>query len=141
MGYLTTRNNANTLTSWDRLFSDLWDNWGTCSNRVPSVDVKEEEKEYLIEADLPGFSEKDVDLKVENHILHISSNKEEKKEDKNDKYLLKERYSTSFERRFSLPEDINEDEIKARFENGVLSVSLPKKEIEKPKKIAISINQ
>lgn len=79
-----------------------------------------------------------MDVNVDKHVLHIASKKqEEKKTDK--KYLVKERVESSFERAFSLPEDVDESKITGSFKNGVLTVVLPKKEVAQPKKIQIAI--
>ena len=72
--------------------------------------------------------------------LHISSHENEKKEDKDKKYLIRERSVKSFERSFTLPEDAEEEKISASYQKGILSVFIPKKPKEEPKKIAVKIN-
>ncbi len=105
--------------------------------RIPNVDIKENENSYVIEAELPGLTEKDVEVKVENRNLFISTVKEEKKEEKKDTYLIRERSSYSFSRNFILPEDADADSITGTFKNGVLSLEISKKPEKKPKSIKI----
>ncbi len=110
-------------------------------SRMPDVDIMEKKDRYVIEAELPGLSEKDIAVKVENRNLFISTvkeeEKEEKKDEKNEQYLIKERRSFSFSRNFSLPEDADIDSIEAAFKNGVLTVTITKKPEKKPKSIKI----
>jgi len=138
MCYLTTSNNG--MSDWNDIFEGFWDNFTSPSYNVPSVDVKENEKVYEINADLPGFSKKDVNLKVEKHILTISSKPEETAKEEKDQYLLKERYLNSFERQFPLPDDIDENSINAEFSDGVLTVTLPKKPEVQPRNIEIKVS-
>ncbi len=109
--------------------------------RMPKVDVKETKNSYVVEAELPGLTDKDVEVKVENGNLFISTVKEEKKEEKKDdkdgKYLIRERRSFSFSRNFSLPEDADINSIEATFRNGVLKINISKKPEKKPKSIKI----
>ncbi len=105
--------------------------------RIPNVDIKENENSYVIEAELPGLTEKDVEVKVENRNLFISTVKEEKKEEKKDTYLIRERSSYSFSRNFILPEDADADSTTGTFKNGVLSLEISKKPEKKPKSIKI----
>ncbi len=108
---------------------------------IPSVDIRESKDAYVMEADLPGYTEKDVEINLKDRVMTISSShKEEKDESKKENgtdYILKERSSRRFVRRFTLPEDINQDEVSAHFENGVLTVNIPKKPDTKPRQIEI----
>lgn len=111
---------------------------------TPRVDVKENSDNYRLEMELPGRTEKEVNIELDHDNLTISSKKEdEKKEehkekDKNEtKWILKERYSSNFTRRFSLPSDVDSESIAANFKNGILTVTMHKKAIASPKKIAI----
>jgi HSP20 family molecular chaperone IbpA len=139
MNYLmTTRNNA--VSDFDTFFDDMFGNWGVKNSTIPSVDVFEDEKAYYLEAELPGYTVDDVNIHVEKHVLHISSEKvNEKKENK--KFLVRERGYVKFDRSFTLPEGINEDQIEAEFNNGILTVTLPKTPIEQPKKIEVKIKK
>jgi HSP20 family protein len=94
--------------------------------KMPAVDVVEKEKSYEISAELPGMSDKDIEVTVANGILLIKGEKKEEKEEKKKDYYLSERYYGSFSRRFQIPEDADASKIEAKFEKGVLAVTLPK---------------
>ena len=121
---------------WDRLFDDV----PLLKRNAPAVDVREDEKEYTMEVELPGLTEKDIDVKVENNILTVSSKKEESKEEEKKGYLMHERKSYSFTRSFVLPDEVNHDKISAEFKNGLLRLALPKNEKAQPKKIDVKAN-
>ena len=114
----------------------IWDSKGF----YPNVDIRNETNSYVMEADLPGLTEKDIDVNVENNLLTISSVKEDKKEQKKDGYILKERRGYSFTRSFVLPEDVDRKKIQAQFKNGVLNITIGKKPEAKPKKIEVQAN-
>ncbi len=102
---------------------------------MPAVDVAESEKAYEITAELPGMDEKTIEVKVADGSLTIKGEKQEKKEEKEKGYYLRERHYGSFERSFDVPETVDADKIEASFKNGVLTVTLPKKpEAQKPAK-------
>ena len=115
------------------ILNDLWVSPSACvktySYSTPRVDVKENKDSYTLEMDLPGRSEED---------LTIASKQEKKTENKEEKFILRERNYSDFNRRFTLPEDVDTDSIKANFKNGVLIINMNKKEIEKPKSIKIT---
>ena len=110
---------------------------------LPKVDVKEDSEAYTMEMDLPGRSEKDVDIELDNNTLTISSKQEERNEAKeteneeNSRWLIRERRVSSFKRSFTLPEDVNLEALNASFKNGILTVKLPRRALSQPKKIAI----
>jgi HSP20 family protein len=106
---------------------------------VPAVDVIDEEKAYRVTAELPGLSEKDIEVTKDGDLLTIKGQKKEEREEKEKGYFLSERHFGSFERSLRLPEGIDDAKIEAKFENGVLTVVLPKtpEAVSKPKKIAI----
>lgn len=113
---------------------------------VPSVDVKENKDSYVLDMDLPGKTENDVELSLKDDVLTIASRKEEVREEKSDgagadkgTWLIRERRSSGFTRRFSLPQDVNADAVNATFKNGVLTVVMPRKPVAEPKKIAITV--
>jgi HSP20 family protein len=95
----------------------------------PAVDVREEDGRYVIEAELPGLSEKDLKLELKDDLLSISTvQKDEKKEeDKAKKWIRRERREYSFARSFELPDDADGEKIEARFKDGLLTIELPKK--------------
>lgn len=135
----------NELSLLNSLFNDIMDNsnsYGVYSNYAnPKVDVKENENSYILEMELPGKTEKDVDIELNHGNLTISSKdeevKDEKKDTKNEKYILKERKISKFERRFALPKDVDSEKISANFKNGILTVNMMKKPETSSKKIAI----
>lgn len=98
---------------------------------VPRVDIFEKENIIYFEMDLPGIDKEDVKLDIEDKIMTLKGERKDLKEE-NGKYHICERKSGQFERSFVLPEDVNIEEVKARFDNGVLRVELPR--IEKKKK-------
>ena len=132
--YLMTRNAD---SDFDTLFDDMFGNWGIRNSTYPTVNVYEDSKAFYVEAELPGYTSDEVNIDVEKHVLHISSEKEEKKDDR--KYVVRERSFIKFNRAFSLPEGINEDAIEAEFKNGILTITLPKLPVEQPKKISVKI--
>lgn len=143
----------NELSIFNTLFGDVFDEAMRTqfTAHAPSVDVKENKDSYTLEMDLPGRSEEDVELELDRGVLTISSKKEETKETssedkaekKNDKeepkskWLIRERRTSSFSRRFTLPDDIDAENVQATFKNGVLNVNIPRKALSAPKKIAI----
>jgi len=103
---------------------------------LPAVNITERTEDYLISVAAPGLEKKDFKISLENNTLTISSEKEEKKEETNDKITRREFSYSSFERSFSLPNDVNSEKIDATYKNGVLELVLPKK--EEAKKAALT---
>lgn len=104
---------------------------------VPTTDVyTQNDKEIVVEAHLPNFEYKDVNIHIEDGALVIQAERHEKEEDKDKKYVVRES-SSSFYRRITLPERANPDDIKAKLDDGVLKVTVPLRELPAPKKIAI----
>lgn len=122
----------------NRNFSNNW--LAAKGEFIPSVNIKETEKAFMLEFAVPGFNKNDFDVQIENDYITITGKKEESKEENTDEYTRKEFSFGSFKRSFSLPENINTDNVEAIYENGVLQVGLPKKELKAapaPKKIEI----
>jgi HSP20 family protein len=105
----------------------------------PSVDVTEDEKEYLITADAPGVKREDLKVTVQNGTLTISGERKSEKEEKGKKFHKVERSHGSFARSFSLPEDAEDEKLSAQFKDGVLTVHLPKAAKAKAKNKEIQI--
>ncbi len=139
MKYYVTYNNSNPVSNFDSLFNDLWADWGVNRSKIPPVDIYETEKAYVIEAELAGYKQDEVQVNVDKHVLKISSNKQTLKETDGKKNLVRERFYKNFERSFSLPEDIDEGKIEGEFADGVLTITLPKKEEVLPKTIEVKI--
>lgn len=135
MNYLMTRNNA--MSDFENFFDDMFGNWGVRNSSIPTVDVLEDSKAYYLEAELAGYSEKDVKVDLDNHVLHISSEKKTNVSE-NRKFLVRERNYVKFDRSFTLPENINEGAIDAQFKDGILTITLPKVPKEEPKHISIN---
>ena len=93
---------------------------------IPSVNIKEGPKEFTLELAAPGMERKDFNIEVENNMLSISAEKKEEKKEGDGEYSRREYSFNSFSRSFTLPENIKEDNIKAKYENGILKVILPK---------------
>lgn len=126
----------------DRNFSDM-DNFG-CRTYAPKVDVQATKESYELEMELPGLTEKDVTIDLKDREITIASiddAKEEKKEAKEEvkaTYLVKERVATHFSRSFTLPDDIDSEGVNAKFQNGLLTITIPRKAESKARRIAIS---
>ena len=134
------RYNPNSLNLLDNVSSWFDDFFPTATfgrSEIPAVDVRETDAEYLMEVELPGLTEKDVEVKLENSLLTISSTKDEKKEEKKNGYVLRERRSAHFSRSFVLPEGVDSEKIAAEFKNGILKLSFPKVPAAKPKTIEV----
>jgi HSP20 family protein len=93
---------------------------------VPAVDVVENGNAYKVTAELPGLSEKDIDVRFVDGVLTIKGEKQEEKEDKSEDYYVSERRYGSFRRCFRVPDGVRADKIDASFKNGILTVQLPK---------------
>jgi len=104
---------------------------------VPAVDLVEGDGGYVLRADLPGLSEGDVTIEVENDVLTVSGKRETSSETKEDGYHRIERSSGSFSRRLKLPTGVETEQIKATFDKGVLEVKIPRPEQPQPHRIAI----
>ena len=137
----------NALSGFDHYMDSFFgDNFLSPSDRIfsrfPSVDVRENEKAYVIEADLPGFDEKDIEVRMDANNLTIESKKEEKNEESSSKeggkYLIQERRVSSFCRTFRLPENANPEGITASFRNGILSLEVQKRAEAQTRVIQIS---
>ena len=130
----------NELNFLDSLLGNVMDAAISGTSGSPCVDVIENNDSYSLEMELPGRNENDVSIELDHNNLTIASVNEDKKtekENKNTKYVLKERKNFNFKRSFTLPKDVDTDSISANFKNGVLTVYMQKKAKEAPKKILI----
>ena len=126
----------------DRLFSDVFERKGEESSLTawaPTVDIYETEHELVVKADLPEVDPKDLDIRVENNILTIRGERKFEKKVNEENYLRVERAYGSFARSFTLASTVNSEAIKADYQNGVLTLSIPKKEEAKPKQIKVNV--
>ena len=126
----------------NRLFGDVFERTKEESSLTawaPAVDIYETEHELVIKADLPEVDPKDLDIRVENNVLTIRGERKFEKKVNEDNYLRVERAYGSFSRSFSLANTVNPDAIKADYQNGVLTLSIPKREEAKPKQIRVNV--
>jgi HSP20 family protein len=113
---------------WNEWFDNGNSNlWGTAMN-IPAVNITEHKDEYEVALAVPGMKKDDFKIDVEGNMLTISSEKEESKEEKDKKFTRKEYNYSSFSRSFTLPDEINREKIDAKYDNGILKISLPRKE-------------
>src|SRR5438270_10081706 len=135
----------NTMQSeMNRLFNTFFEdgpgNGGAQMRRwLPAMDLVETQDDLLLRADLPGLSESDVKIELEDNVLTISGERKAEHEERNEGYYRVERASGAFQRSLTLPEGVNPEAIKASFDKGVLEVRIPKPEERKPRKVAISV--
>jgi HSP20 family protein len=131
----------------NRLFNTFFDsptpgNGGSGLRRwIPAMDLIETEDRFVLKADLPGLTEADVNVEVEDNVLTISGERNSEHEDKREGYVRVERAFGSFRRSLTLPEGIDPEAVQASFENGVLEVRIPKPEERKPRKVAIQVGE
>ena len=126
--------------NFEKLFNEIPINVDLLFSRFPKVDLMENNNSVNIIVELPGVSKNDVKIVLENNVLTISGEKKNKVEEKdNVKIVTNERTFGKFERKFELPEDINPDDVKANFENGLLNISIAKLVPETPVEKVIEI--
>ena len=131
----------------NRLFNTFFDNpsvevsHGNGAQRrwLPPMDLVEAEGEFILRADLPGLSEEDVNIEVEDNVLSISGERKSRHEQSEEGYHRVERSFGSFRRSLTLPEGVDTDAVKATFDRGVLEIRIPKPEERKPRKVSISV--
>ena len=140
----------------ENLFDDDWmdfpfdrDFWGKKNplygknaNRVMKTDIREHDRGYELDVDLPGFKKDEIKVELENGYLTISAAKglDKDEQDKQGKYIRRERYAGAMQRSFYVGDAVTEEDIKAKFEDGILKLSIPKKDakaVETKKSIAI----
>jgi HSP20 family protein len=106
---------------------------------APAADIYETEHELVVKADLPEIDPKDLDIRVENNILTIRGERKFEKKVNEENYLRVERAYGAFSRSFSLANTVNAEAIKADYQNGVLTLTIPKREEAKPKQIKVNV--
>jgi HSP20 family protein len=138
--------NLNTLQEQvNRLFEDGFarsrSGQAELGSWAPAVDIYETENEVVVKTDLPDVQENEIDVRVENNTLTIRGERKFNNEVHEDNYLRVERAYGTFTRSFSLPNTVNTEGIRAEYRNGVLNVTMPKREESKAKQIKISVSQ
>jgi HSP20 family protein len=135
----------NTLQSeMNRLFNNLFEtpvpNGSNAVRRwIPAMDLVETDDDFVLRADLPGLSEDEVNIELEDNVLTVSGERKSEHEDRKEGYYRVERASGSFSRSLTLPEGVGADAIKANFDKGVLEIHIPKPEERKPRKVQITV--
>jgi HSP20 family protein len=127
------------LMRWEP-FSELAPAWPTLGNAAfsPAFEVKETKDAFAFTADMPGVTEKDLQVQLSENRLSISGKRESEKTEQGETYYTNERNYGSFIRSFTLPEGIDADKVRAELKNGVLSVTVPKRPEAQPKKISVT---
>ncbi|MCC7207573.1 MAG: Hsp20/alpha crystallin family protein [Anaerolineae bacterium] len=149
MSNLIRWNPAREFAAMDRLMDRMLNQfWGgqngdaVFGGLVPATDVHETENEIVVKAELPGFNPDQIDIRVEGNVLTIKgqvSSEQERKEE--GQVHLRERRMSSFQRSFSLPVGVDPDKAEANFENGVLTLTLPKREDARARRIAVNASR
>ncbi len=123
---------------FDRFRGGTVDDNGT-STWLPSVDIIETPNDYVVKAELPGVDKKDVKLTIQNDTLTIRGEKKQESDRKGENYHRVERSYGVFQRSFALPSSVKSDKIEASYDNGILTITLPKVEEAKPKAIEVKV--
>jgi len=134
---------SNLQNQFNRLFNDSFRNQAeesALTTWAPAVDIYETPNELVVKADLPDVNEKDIDVRVENNLLTIRGERKFEKSVSEENYLRVERTYGAFSRSFSLPNTVNAEAIGAEYKNGVLTVTLPKREESKPRQGKVTVN-
>jgi len=150
--YNPRKNYDKGLYDFDTMLNNLFGTVSSGSRRTPAVDVIENENNYIIEAEVPGYSQDEIDVKVEDNLLTISTSQDkgtvetqnnvqkadEDKEDRKSTYLVHERSRNQFSRSFSLPKDVDVEQIEGSYKNGILRLELAKAAESKPRSIKVN---
>jgi HSP20 family protein len=128
----------------NRLFNTAFEtppgNGGTTPRRwMPAMDLVENEDSFLLRADLPGLSEDDIKIEVEDNVLTLSGERKSEHETKQEGYHRVERAFGAFSRALTLPKGVDPESVTAHFDRGVLEVRIPKPEEQKPRRISIGV--
>lgn len=144
MAIIRWRNLDNLRNEMDRIYDRYYRSGEEDAENIcdcyPMVDIKETKDEFIVNAELPGVSKQDIKINFTDDSLVIEGEKKEEEKDEKNTYHRVERSYGKFYRSFSFPGKVAGDKIKAAYKDGILSVSLPKKEEMKPKEISISVS-
>lgn len=110
--------------------------WRAGAGSMP-VDMVERDDEYVVTVDLPGYEREEVDVEVTDHVLRIAAEKESEREESDENYLRHERSHAATRRSIRLPEEVQKDGVSASMNNGVLTVTLPKLDVDEARKIDV----
>ena len=132
-----------TVQEWDRLMSDFTNDGledTELSNWTPAVDIVEDNDAFVVTADLPGLTKKDISINIKENMLTVSGERKSVIKDEKRNYCRTERRYGAFKRSFQLTDKVLADKITASFKDGVLTVNVPKAEEVKPKEIEIKVS-
>lgn len=124
--------------SWNREIEKFFDGATEADYLAPPCEIVDQEKAYAISLDIPGFRKDQIEIEVKDRRLHVSGQRDEVKRAETETVLRQERRFGKFNRIFTLPDNIQEEGILAKFENGVLNITLPKTEKSQSRKVTIS---
>jgi HSP20 family protein len=125
------------LDSMERQLRRFFGEFGIAPGFIPAADIYETDEKFVIELEVPGYAEKELDVEAFDHTLVVKGERKEAKETKEKVFRLRERLEKEFERRFTLPTEADTKHLKATFHDGVLEVHAPKLEISKPNRVEI----
>ena len=132
------RRNGNGLDIFDEVFSDPF--FSEKENKIMKTDVKEKDGNYVLEIDVPGYDKEDIQIELNDGYITVTATKNEEKEDKSSKYLKRERFTGMCSRSYYAGDNVKEEDIKANFRNGILTITFPKepeKRVEEKRYIPI----
>lgn len=132
------RRNGNGLDFFDEVFADPL--FSEKENKIMKTDLKEKDGKYMLEIDIPGYDKEEIKIELQDGYLVVSAERNEEKEDKHAKYLKRERFTGMCSRSYYVGENVTEEDIKANFKNGILTIEFPKeveKKVEEKKYIPI----
>jgi len=135
------QNESRIFPEISRFFDDFFNDFPMQSreNWMPAVDILEKDGEMTLRCEIPGVSEKDIDLKLEGNVLTLKGEKKLEHEDNRDNYHRVESYYGTFSRSFTLPDTVDTDKIKADYKNGILTVTIPHKPEVRPREIPVTV--
>jgi HSP20 family protein len=135
------REMAEMQRTMDRVFDEMWRDWPTMPRfsglETPALDIHETDAAYTVALPLPGVKPDDIQVRVQNGVLTVSGEIQEPKADENSKVVVRERYYGKFSRSVTLPQSVDSDKAEAAYENGVLTLTLPKLPEAQPRQIPI----
>jgi HSP20 family protein len=128
----------------NRLFTTLFEaptqaQGGLARRWVPAMDLVEQDHDFVLRADLPGLSQQDVKIELQDNVLTVSGERKSEQEERREGYYRLERASGAFSRSLTLPDGVDPQSVKASFDRGVLEIRIPKPEARKPRTIQINI--
>ena len=139
---LHTRGPVSFQDEFNRLFNGFGGalSWPDRKGWAPAMDVRETPEAYIVEADIPGMKKEEVQIEVADNVVTIKGERWGQREEDKENYHISERRVGSFRRSVAVPGGFQHDKVAAKFENGVLTVTLPKPEEKKPRKVEVRVD-